>query len=378
MWLRVIARVLVVSLVASCGAPLEGSVMSNVTLVSPIGFSVEASAKPPLQGWVNELQAFGVEPVGEGRLDQRVVQGTLVATISYASEETPFELVVARKGAAARRRPAPWTCVASPAELERSGDNLWVHCLDPSVGGDEMINAFWHSADAGSSWTRAGRVPMGYQMYAIAGDTLFGVGWDKSKDSLTVTKFSRSGGEWVFVTTPLGASKRPAGHGGVQAVVASLDGKDVAVIASAHDAFPGSHIWTSRDGAATFKGPQALAMPTTADIVTPSLVGGTLRFVLDYREEPGPPLARAVLRDDGAVALKLVDMPTRTRLRCGWGENVVASRGASFLLSSDFGASFRVIAPPIDGATDPDASSYASCEETGFRLYDFFHAWPPR
>lgn len=335
----------------------------------PPASSPEAASSP----WVDSFRAFGVAPLKEGTMSHGFAAGTLVAALSYASEATPFEVLTARKGESPRRSAAPWQCEASPAELTVSRDDAWVHCIEPGSDKRPPRVPFWHSGDAGRSWSRAGAlggmIAMG--QYAMSGSTLFVSGDFDGKGSRLHVISRGPGGAWVSAPAASPPDGKAARDVEARAVVASDDGQQIVVLAFASGASTSLLAWSSTDGGKTLSAPQSFAWPRTFEVISPSIVEGKLHFLI---ERAGALIgaARATITNAGVSQLKLDDTTIEHAEACGWGTNLAARAGEKWLMSRDGGASFAPIpAPP----TDPAAPPLLECSRDGVRAGTHVHAW---
>jgi hypothetical protein len=357
---------------APAPAPIAGSppVAKTTTAPPPPAPAPEAKSGP----WVDSLRSFGVAPLQQGAMSHGVVSGALVAALSYASEATPFEILTARKGEPAKRSAAPWQCSASPADLTVSGDDAWVHCIEPAPDKRPPRVHFWHSGDAGRSWSRAGAldgiIAMG--QYAMSGSTLFVSGSFEGKGSRLIVITRGPGKPWTSAPAASPPENKAFRDVEARAVVASDDGRQIVVLGALH-APEGSWLlaWSSVDGGKTLSAAQKLSWPKNCEILSPSIVEGRLHFVVEL-DGAFIYAARAAITSAGVPHPDLTEAKIQKAEACGWGTNLAARAGEKWLMSRDGGASFTPIpAPPAD----PAAPALLECSRSGVQVGAHLHAW---
>jgi hypothetical protein len=234
----------------------------------------------------------------------------------------------------------PWSCNAGPAELDVNGSDVWVHCIDPKSPDDQPRIHFWHSGDAGGSWTRAGALDETIAMgrYAFGAGKLFLTGSVDGKAAL-LWVLARAGDKWSAASAK--AVEWPSDTHA--RLVASDDGSQLAIVGERGGEMV---IAGSSDGGKTltliWRGPWSKKTPS---ISAPSLVRGTIAFPLEI--------------DDGGVAgLVTVSMSVPSKLEikklddkaedaCVFGSNVAVHWSDSgWALSRDGGASFTTVGAP--------------------------------
>jgi len=131
--------------------------------------------------------------------------GRFVAALSYSSEAEPFVFLVGKDS----KSTPPWSCNAGPAELDVNGSDVWVHCIDPKSSDDRPRIHFWHTGDAGRTWTRAGALDEAIAMgrYAIGGGKLFLTGSVDGNVAL-LWVVARANGKWHAAEAELWARER--------------------------------------------------------------------------------------------------------------------------------------------------------------------------
>ncbi len=239
---------------ASCGGPAvqasasapEGTVA--VVRAPPVSSSTAPKANIPAI-WIKDART-GLEDQTGVLQSARLSDGTVVAALSYMAEGDPFLFYHGAPGNLTRSV-APWKCEAGPAEIEVSGSDVWVHCIDPANAQTSPRVHFWHGADGGKTWSRAGALDgmIALGAFGVAGGRLFVAGSFEKKRAVLQVVERDAAGKWG-TRAAQGVDAWPADaviHLGV-----SADGSNVAILGQIESKTPKELVFVaSTDGGRT-------------------------------------------------------------------------------------------------------------------------------
>lgn len=287
-----------------------------------------------------------------------------MAVISPATEK--IATFTGHPGTLKRHKP-PWACLASPPAFFVSG-GVWMTCVDPTLNRAPYRRHFWHSADDGVSWRRAGALSgmTGVSDYTFGGGRLFVTGeWNGRRALLQTvepegTHFSATPAQGTVPGFPVKDAR----------VVASQDGKTVAVWTLDHSQLL---VGVSSDGGRSVR--LAIRKQLSTDLQLAPLA--TLRkssIAFEVDRDPGDPRAIVSLPLSGG-AFTRTELPDGVRALCMAGRRAVAQlQNSRLAVSFDGGESFTRVGPGSTPKISNDNT--VECSFRGITVSNHFAPWP--
>lgn len=348
---------------------------AGATAASSPAVATGSSHPAAAAGWSGDALA-GIPTTTQGAIGYVVLSdGTVVAALSYASDSEPFLIYRGKSGQLARAV-APWACSAGPAEIDAVGPDLWVHCVDPEAPEEQPRNHFWHSNDAGRTWTRIGAIDGMIVMgqHAEGGGALFVSGsFERKEAALQVV---RRGNDGHFGATAAAGSLDWPKDTRV-AMAAAADGSSVAILGEISGGKGGDMLALalSTDGGKTLREVARVPRRQKLGLAPPTLVNGTVTVLA---EDSGGHLAGVLVWPTGAAEPRLQALARTAEDACVHGAHVAARFGkGDWGTSVDHGATFTVIPAP-ESAAATDFPPPLSCSGDGVRSGAQLMAWPTR
>jgi hypothetical protein len=307
----------------------------------------------------------------------RLPDGGIVAAVSYAFDDKPF-VVYTGKPSALQERIPPWSCAASPAELNAVGETIWMHCGDPHSPDDTYRVHIWFSTNGGLDWTRAGSYGGGVFGLSFAQDVAYLNGeFDGKSATLHRVQAGAKGATRTQAEDEFSPNLGKALASFNLRTIASRDGT-IAVVFSTVKTDTGKTslvILGSLDGGKTLKKLYSVPFEEKYRVEHPSLADGILRIPFEVQHEQGGSsavgLATFSLRPQADPKIIWFDAPAESV--CVYGSQVVAQWSeASFGVSFDGGETFVSLTTP-NGETE---HGFLRCSAEGVSFGNTFAAWP--